>query len=103
MSTEINDLFLLADVFIIIYNRDFGEKCTTMDNILVAHYDLEKEHIERMYEASGHNLMVFEDYAQIAIGEFLSVLSFYFFEFLCIYSEIIASFLIMRHIKLYKL
>jgi len=55
-----------------------------MDNILVAHYDLEKEKFERMYEASGYNLMVFEDYAQIAI-------------------EIIASFLIMRHIKLFNL
>jgi len=55
-----------------------------MDNILVAHYDLEKEPTPRMYEASGHNLMVFEDYAQIAI-------------------EIIASFLIMRHIKLFNL
>lgn len=42
-----------------------------MDNILVAHYDLETERTERMYEASGHNLMVFEDYAQIAIGESL--------------------------------
>ena len=52
-------------------------KCTTMDNTLVAHYDLEKEHTERMYEASGHNLMVFEDYAQLAIGEY--TLSFFFF------------------------
>lgn len=58
--------------------------CTTMNNTLVAHYDLEKEYTPRMYEASGHNLMVFEDYAQIAI-------------------EIIASFLIMRHIKLFNL
>ena len=49
-----------------------GEQCTTMDDILVAHYDLEKEYTPRMYEASGHNLMVFEDYAQIAIGESLS-------------------------------
>lgn len=53
-----------------------------MDNILVAHYDLEKEYIERIYEASGHNLMVFEDYAQIAIGESLSFLSFSLIEFL---------------------
>jgi len=58
--------------------------CTTMDNILVAHYDLEKEYTFRMYEASGHNLMVYEDYAQISI-------------------DIIASFLIMRHIKLFNL
>jgi len=42
-----------------------------MDNILVAHYDLEKEYTFRMYEASGHNLMVHEDYAQITIGESL--------------------------------
>ena len=48
-----------------------------MDNTLVAHYDLEKEYTERMYEASGHNLMVFEDYAQLAIGEY--TLSFFFF------------------------
>jgi hypothetical protein len=47
----------------------FGVQCTTMDNILVAHYDLEKEHTPRMYEASGHNLMVLEDYAQIASGD----------------------------------
>ena len=40
-----------------------------MNNTLVAHYDLEKEYTPRMYEASGHNLMVFEDYAQLAIGE----------------------------------
>ena len=53
-----------------------------MDNILVAHYDLEKEYIERMYEASGHNLMVFEDYAQIAIGESLPFYRFSFLEFL---------------------
>ena len=53
-----------------------------MDNILVAHYDLEKEYIERIYEASGHNLMVFEDYAQIAIGESLSFLSVSLIEFL---------------------
>jgi hypothetical protein len=53
-----------------------------MDNILVAHYDLETEPIERMYEASGHNLMVFEDYAQIAIGESLSFSSSSFLEFL---------------------
>ena len=46
-----------------------------MDNTLVAHYDLEKEYTERMYEASGHNLMVFEDYAQLAIGEY--TLSFF--------------------------
>ncbi|KAF8812765.1 hypothetical protein BYT27DRAFT_7159245 [Phlegmacium glaucopus] len=58
--------------------------CTTMDNILVAHYELETERVFRMYEASGYNLMVLEDYAQITI-------------------EIIASFLIMRHIKLFNL
>lgn len=40
-----------------------------MNNTLVAHYDLEREPTPRMYEASGHNLMVFEDYAQLAIGE----------------------------------
>lgn len=59
----------VADVFLFYYNCAFGEQCTTMDNILVAHYDLEKEYIERMYEASGHNLMVFEDFAEISIGE----------------------------------
>jgi hypothetical protein len=54
-----------------------GGQCTTMDDsALVAHYDLEKEHTFRMYEASGHNLMVFEDYAQIAIGKSLFFLSF---------------------------
>ena len=53
-----------------------------MDNILVAHYEHEKEKIERMYEASGYNLMVFEDYAQIAIGESLSFSSFFPLEFL---------------------
>ena len=53
------------------------EQCTTMDDsTLVAHYDLEKEHTFRMYEASGHNLMVFEDYAQIAIGKSLFSFSF---------------------------
>jgi hypothetical protein len=52
-----------------------------MDDILVAHYDLEKEYTPRMYEASGHNLMVFEDYAQIAIGESLSFWSSSFLEF----------------------
>lgn len=49
-------------------NGGCGTQCTTMDNILVAHYDHENEHIPRIYEASGYNLMVFEDYAQIAIG-----------------------------------
>ena len=53
-----------------------------MDNILVAHYDMEKEYIERMYEASGHNLMVFEDFAEISIGESPSFSSFSFLEFL---------------------
>lgn len=38
------------------------------NNALVAHYDLEQEYTPRMYEASGHNLMVLEDYSQIAIG-----------------------------------
>jgi hypothetical protein len=55
--------------FNIAISGPMAKQCTTMDNTLVAHYDLEKEHTERMYEASGHNLMVFEDYARIAIGE----------------------------------
>lgn len=55
-----------------------------MDNVLVAYYDLEKEYYERMYEASGYNLMVFEDYAQIAIGESLIVFIVLFsLKFLC--------------------
>lgn len=58
-----------------------------MDNILVAHYDLEKEYIERMYEASGHNLMVFEDYAQIAIGESPFIFAV-FFSWVLIYTTI---------------
>lgn len=66
---------------VLYYDWGFGEQCTTMDNILVAHYDLEKERIPRMYEASGHNLMVFEDYAQIAIGESLSLWLFSLLEF----------------------
>lgn len=73
-----------------------------MDNILVAHYDLEKERTFRMYEASGHNLMVYEDYAQISIGKSLVVL-FSLCSHNATYSEIIASFLIMRHIKLFNL
>ena len=44
----------------------------------MAHYDLEEVPIPRMYEASGHNLMILEDYAQIVIGEFPSFWSLTF-------------------------
>lgn len=75
------------------------------NNALVAHYDLEQEYTPRMYEASGHNLMVLEDYSQIAIGGSIQLI--YLFPSYGLtnpfFSEIIASFLIMRHIKLFNL
>ncbi|KIM42626.1 hypothetical protein M413DRAFT_444320 [Hebeloma cylindrosporum] len=57
--------------------------CTTMDNILVAHYDLKHPNI-RTYDVSGNNLIIYEAFAHMC-------------------AEFVASFLIMRHIAQYNL
>ncbi|KAH9483289.1 hypothetical protein JR316_0005395 [Psilocybe cubensis] len=41
--------------------------CTTMDNGLVAHYDLKPAHF-RAYDVSGNNLIIYEPYAHIIPG-----------------------------------
>ncbi|KAF8972084.1 hypothetical protein BDZ97DRAFT_1783092 [Flammula alnicola] len=57
--------------------------CTTMDNFLVAHYDLKPPNV-RTYDVTGNNLVIYEPYAHIV-------------------AEILTSFLIMRHIAQFNL
>jgi len=57
--------------------------CTTMENALVAHYDLKPSNV-RTYDVSGNNLIVYESFAHMC-------------------AEILASFLIMRHIAQFNL
>ncbi|KDR71080.1 hypothetical protein GALMADRAFT_75418 [Galerina marginata CBS 339.88] len=57
--------------------------CTTVDNGLVAHYDLKPPHV-RTYDVSGNNLVIYEPFAHLV-------------------SEILTSFLVMRHIAQFNL
>ncbi|KAF8189644.1 hypothetical protein BJ912DRAFT_1042074 [Pholiota molesta] len=57
--------------------------CTTMDNLLVAHYDLKPPTV-RTFDVSGNNLIIYEAFTHLV-------------------PEIIASFLIMRHIAQFNL
>ncbi|KAJ3510897.1 hypothetical protein NLJ89_g4411 [Agrocybe chaxingu] len=45
--------------------------CTTMDNVLVAHYDLKNPN-HRFYDVSGNNLIVYEPWAHIVSGDLQS-------------------------------
>ncbi|PPQ98225.1 hypothetical protein CVT26_003396 [Gymnopilus dilepis] len=56
---------------------------TTMDNALVAHYDLKPPNV-RTYDVTGSNLIIYEPYSHLV-------------------PEILASFLIMRHIAQFNL
>ncbi|KAJ7663474.1 hypothetical protein B0H17DRAFT_1016197 [Mycena rosella] len=57
--------------------------CTTADDYLVAHYDLKPADV-RAYGVSGHTLTIYEAFAPLTL-------------------ELLASFIIMRHIQLYNL
>ncbi|KAF9478434.1 hypothetical protein BDN70DRAFT_44592 [Pholiota conissans] len=57
--------------------------CTTMDNMLVAHYDLKPPNV-RTFDVTGNNLIIYELYTHMV-------------------PELIASFLIMRHIAQFNL
>ncbi|TFK31856.1 hypothetical protein BDQ12DRAFT_659952 [Crucibulum laeve] len=57
--------------------------CTTVENYLVAHYDLKPSNV-RMYDVSGNNLTIYEPFAHLAV-------------------EIISTLIIMRHIAQHNL
>jgi len=57
--------------------------CTTADNYLVAHYDLKPADV-RAYGVSGNNLTIYEAFSHLTL-------------------ELLASFIIMRHIQQYNL
>jgi len=57
--------------------------CTTADNYLVAHYDLKPADV-RAYGVSGNTLTIYEAFAHLTL-------------------ELLASFIIMRHIQQYNL
>ncbi|KAF8148823.1 hypothetical protein B0H34DRAFT_668233 [Crassisporium funariophilum] len=57
--------------------------CTTMDNFLVAHYDLKPSNV-RAYDVSGNTLTIYEQFAHLS-------------------AEILASLIIMRHIAQFNL
>jgi len=49
------------------WRSDLECQCTTMDNFLVAHYDLKHPNI-RVYDVSGHNLIIYEAFAHMCAG-----------------------------------
>jgi hypothetical protein len=49
---------------------DLDCKCTTMDNALVAHYDLKPSNV-RTYDVSGNNLIIYEAFAHMCAGMIL--------------------------------
>ncbi|KAF8989822.1 hypothetical protein BDQ17DRAFT_1372706 [Cyathus striatus] len=57
--------------------------CTTAENYIVAHYDLKQPGVPA-YNVSGNNLTIYEPFAHLS-------------------AEILASFIIMRHIAQYRL
>jgi hypothetical protein len=45
-----------------------GEQCTTMDNILVAHYDLKPPDV-RTFDVSGNNLTIYQHFFHLTLGK----------------------------------
>lgn len=77
-------------------------QCTTADNYLVAHYDLKPADV-RAYGVSGNNLTIYEPFAHLTLGEFLVS---GIWPLSCVAyrtAELLASFIIMRHIQQYNL
>jgi len=45
----------------------WSRMCTTMENTLVAHYDLKPPNV-RTYDVSGNNLIIYEAFAHMCSG-----------------------------------